>query len=376
MRFIHYAGALLGPDPGPDSSSAPTLGTPSEGVRRRVSRRLRPLALLAVAFGGPGLAAVDLLAASAPTGHPFTSPIRTAVAAPTPPSSSSSSPLPLRSFVENGVPADVTDAVIGRLAIGALLAPDGIERPHWRSFDHVEPVPPAAPSVGTRFVVAIDPGHGGSDPGAEGPNGLLEKDLTLDIARRVRLFLSELDDVEVVLTRERDHGLSRASRVARVKASGADLFVSLHFNHLPQSEITLVESFYAGPENIAESRALQRAREAAGHVHRTTGESRTDLAFTRGSARFARFVQRRVFDEVGRGNERALDAGVKTDTLFVLTRSFTSGALVELTCLSNVDEAHRLTDETYRDSLAAGIADAIREYRASLERQPIDGTGA
>ena len=277
---------------------------------------------------------------------------------------------------EPNAPADARAAVSGRLDFDALLAPDGIERRHWRSFDHVRPAPPPPAPRGERFVIAIDPGHGGSDPGAVGPNGLLEKHLTLDIARRVQLFLSEFDDIDVVLTRERDHGLSRAARVARVQASGADLFVSLHFNHLPQSEITLVESFYAGPENIAESRALQRAAENPDHVQGVTGGHPLDLAFTRGSRRFATYAQRRVFDEVGRGNRHARDAGIKSDTLFVLTRSFTSGALIELTCLSNADEAERLTDESYRDGLAAGLADAIREYRASLETHPLGGTGA
>jgi len=284
-------------------------------------------------------------------------------------------PVAFRSFLEPRVPDDVTTTVVERLGSAALLAPDGIERPHWRSFDHVDPLPASSEERGARFVVVIDPGHGGSDPGAEGPNGLLEKHLTLDIARRVRLFLSEVDDIEVVLTRERDRGLSRESRVRRVRASEADLFVSLHFNHLPQSEITLVESFYAGAENIAESRALQRAEAASGHVHRTAAES-DDISFVRGSKRFATFAQRRVFDEVGRGNASALDAGVKTDTLFVLTRSLTSGALVELTCLSNADEAERLTDESYRDDLAAGLVDAIRDYRRSLESHPTDGAGA
>jgi len=92
-----------------------------------------------------------------------------------------------------------------------------------------------------RFIVMIDPGHGGSDPGAKAPNGLLEKDITQDIAQRARLFLSEIHDLDVLMTREGDTGLSRQARVNRIKASGADLVVSLHFNHLPQSNVTLVE---------------------------------------------------------------------------------------------------------------------------------------
>ena len=238
-------------------------------------------------------------------------------------------------------------------------------------------VPDRAPGAEV-FTVVIDPGHGGSDPGAVASNGLLEKELTADIAARARRFLSELDGIEVVLTREGDVGLSRAARVARVRAAGADLVVSLHFNHLPQTDITLVESYYAAAENVAESRALRRSAAAgrAGGLVAAGGRDEPDLGFTEGSARLARLVQRRVFGEVAHHNPDATDAGVKRDTLFVLTRSEVPGALVELTCLSNLAEAERLEGDAYRNRLAAALADAVRDYRASLRARPLGATGA
>jgi len=233
--------------------------------------------------------------------------------------------------------------------------------------------PPAVPAAAGQdekpFVVMIDPGHGGSDQGATAFNGLLEKDLTRDIAERVRLYLSEIDGITVLMTREGDEGLSRRLRVARVRDSGADLVLSLHFNHLPQQEVTLVESFYAGAENIAESLVAQRAASAA-PVGPVTSAHEIDTAFTEGSARLARLVQDRVYGEVARGNSAALDAGVKRETLFVLTRSFVPGALVELTCLSNPAEAEKLASEDYRTALAAALADAVRDYRRSVRQRP------
>jgi len=228
-------------------------------------------------------------------------------------------------------------------------------------------VPTAAGQDGEPFVVMIDPGHGGSDQGATAFNGLLEKDLTRDIAERVSLFLSEIDGITVLMTRNGDEGLSRRRRVARVRDSGADLVLSLHFNHLPQQEVTLVESFYAGAENIAESLAVQRA--ASAEPVSTANE--IDTTFTEGSARLARLVQGRVYGEVARDNSAALDAGVKRETLFVLTRSFVAGALVELTCLSNPAEAEKLASEDYRTALAAALADAVRDYRRSVRQRPL-----
>jgi len=235
----------------------------------------------------------------------------------------------------------------------------------------VAPAAPIAPVNDESFVVMIDPGHGGSDPGAIAYNGLQEKELTRDIGERVRLFLSEVDGVTVLMTREGDQGLSRHQRVRRVRDSEADLVLSLHFNHLPQQEITLVESFYAGAENIAESQAVQ-----AGAARPAARTADIDLSFTRGSERLAGLVQSRVYGEVARDNSAALDAGVKRDTLFVLTRSFVPGALVELTCLSNPAEADRLVDEDYRNALAAALADAVRDYRRSLQQHPLADLGA
>ena len=271
-------------------------------------------------------------------------------------------------------------SVLGFGAPAALGDFDDLRvRPTDAASDDVpDDVPDDAPAA-ELFTVVIDPGHGGSDPGAVASNGLLEKELTADIAARARRFLSELDGIEVVLTREGDVGLSRAARVARVRAAGADLVVSLHFNHLPQTDVTLVESYYAGAENVAESRALRRSAATgagAGGLVAAGGRDEPDLGFTEGSARLARLVQRRVFGEVAHHDPGAIDAGVKRDTLFVLTRSEVPGALVELTCLSNLAEAERLEGDAYRDRLAAAITDAVRDYRASLRARPLGATGA
>ncbi len=256
-------------------------------------------------------------------------------------------------------------------AITGFLEPAGFTRPSWQQLDN-----PQSLSVGeatdSRFVIMLDPGHGGIDPGSEAHNGLLEKDLTLDIARRVRLFLSEFADVEVLLTREYDYGLSRQDRVDSIRKSGADMVISLHFNHLPQTDITLVESYYAGPENIAESRAARNAEKSTPGLLKTQAHVDEDLSFTQGSKRLATTLQQKVFNEVSYENDSADNAGVKQETLFVLTRSFTPGVLIELTCISNVAEAEKLNTEEYRNRLAAALADGIRTYRESIEQSPWD----
>lgn len=212
--------------------------------------------------------------------------------------------------------------------------------------------------------VILDPGHGGIDPGSIAANGIKEKELTLDIARRVRLFLSELEGVEVHLTRDADVGMSLDERVTRIRDSEADLMVSIHFNHLPQDKVNLVETYYAGQNNIAASLSYRRKKEQNPYLH--TRLKSSDLAFTNQSAAFASIIQRHVYREVNHAEPSVSNAGVKQRTLFVLTRSFTPGVLIEMACISNEEEAWRLQDAAYRGRLAAAIADAIQHYREQL----------
>lgn len=216
-----------------------------------------------------------------------------------------------------------------------------------------------------KFVIMLDPGHGGTDPGSVGHNGLQEKTLTLDIAKRAERLLSENKNISVILTRDDDNGLSRRNRVQKVKRSKADMFVSLHLNHLPQTDVNLVETFYAAPHNILESIEKQRTKRNINGMVETAATLNPSLAFTHGSKQLASIMQKRVFDEVTDNNPATNNAGVKEDTLYILTRSFTPGALIELSCLSNVKEAERLNHPAYREKLAVALANGIKEYLAT-----------
>lgn len=252
-----------------------------------------------------------------------------------------------------------------------LLEPAGIGRRFWRSFNHVPPYT-GLQSAPARYVVMLDPGHGGIDPGSVGPQGLQEKHLTLDIARRAALFLSEISEIEVRLTRDDDTGMARHERVAKVRQSEADLIVSLHLNQLPQSDVTLTETYYAGPQNLrgaAVSSAFVQASVGGltgNHTNRRANQP-DEFAFIEDSARIANILQKSVFNEVGYDNPGAVDAGVKRRTLYVLSQSVTPGVLVELTCLSNPREEGRLATEAYRNRLAAALADGIRAYFAETD---------
>ena len=96
-------------------------------------------------------------------------------------------------------------------------------------------------------TIVIDPGHGGEDPGTSGEFGTREKDITLDIARRLQQRLGRYDGYCVLLTRTEDETLSLESRIEFANLQRADLFVSIHVNNIPNKPYSIIETYYFGP---------------------------------------------------------------------------------------------------------------------------------
>jgi N-acetylmuramoyl-L-alanine amidase/outer membrane protein OmpA-like peptidoglycan-associated protein len=181
-------------------------------------------------------------------------------------------------------------------------------------------------------VVVIDPGHGGdktvggsSANNAKGPNGLLEKNLTLDLARRVRKILSR--SATVLLTRDADTNLSLADRAKLARDNGAKVFLSIHMNGFPDASVDGTEVWVA-----------RRANE--------------------GSVRFAGGVLERLAAATGVKNR-----GLKRGDLGVLLparhASETAACLAEVAFLTNPEQARRLKDDDYLQSIANALAEAV-----------------
>ena len=105
-------------------------------------------------------------------------------------------------------------------------------------------------------LILIDAGHGGEDPGTTGKLGTKEKDITLDIAMRLRERLQRYRGYQILLTREKDITLSLNQRIDIAKSCQADLFISIHINYLPNRPINTIETFYFGPHTDKESLML------------------------------------------------------------------------------------------------------------------------
>lgn len=284
--------------------------------------------------------------------------------------------------VSEAAPTDVDDKALlpptkrltnfDQPTVAGILMPADLTRADW-TVDEKGPWVSSKPYETQRMVVMLDPGHGGTDPGAIAHNGLIEKHLTLDIAKRTRQHLAKYPNIDVQFTRDDDAGMSRSTRVKKIRHSDADIVISLHFNDLPQKNIALVETYYAGMANIEDS--LSR-RSAHGHSHTHRSHSihtmaNADFSFTQGSKQLAQMLHKHVYGEVEQDNTAAQDAGVKSDTLFVLTQSYKTGALMELTCLSHPGEADKLLTDEYRNRLSKALASAILEYRRTRIKAPL-----
>jgi N-acetylmuramoyl-L-alanine amidase len=228
---------------------------------------------------------------------------------------------------------------------------------------------PPAQATPDRFdTVVIDAGHGGDDHGAEGPRGLLEKDLTLDVARRLARRL-EREGVRVVLARREDRfvGLEERTRVAN--DARADLFLSIHANGAEARAARGVETFFASLEasDEASKRLAIAENEAFGGAAAPALAGGDPLAAILGdmiatehlveSQEFARLALHQL--AAGEGTH---SRGVKQAPFVVLMGVQMPAALVEIGFITNSREEALLAQAAERERIAAGLALAIAEF--------------
>ncbi len=213
--------------------------------------------------------------------------------------------------------------------------------------------------------VAIDPGHGGRDGGTSLQFGMLEKDLTLDLARRLSAVLAEVG-IESTLTRTDDIEVSLADRAERANAARADLFVSIHVNWLPDRSARGFETYFLGPSDdpFLTNLASQENRESGYTVadtRRLLDGIFADVRRTE-SRRLARSIQGSLFEVLRHENDQAHSRGVMSAPFVVLVATEMPAVLAEVACLSNEREARLLAIPAYRQHIVEGLADGILQY--------------
>ena len=227
---------------------------------------------------------------------------------------------------------------------------------------------PDVPGVRT---IVLDPGHGGKEVGAEGPGGLLEKDLTLAICRKLRAELVRRYSVRVILTRDDDSLLSLDQRTAIANQYQADLFLSVHLNSAKYPGAVGSETYFLSLDASDERASLVAEREnSEAEPVAAAPESDLDLIlwdlaqqdYLKESSRFAEFIQEEM--AVATGIEKR---GVKQAPFRVLIGAAMPAALVEVGFISNAEEEAKLGSEEHQSVIALALANAIGRYKNEYE---------
>ena len=219
--------------------------------------------------------------------------------------------------------------------------------------------------------VFLDAGHGGKDPGTA-HNGLVEREVALDVTRRVGRLLQNRG-IDVQFSREKDMHLALDERTRMANKARADIFVSLHINASTDAQVSGFETFYL---DVASNTAAARLATMENAVsEKKLGDLKTILtdfmlsARTQESRQLAQALQHAVLSRLGKQRYVTKDGGVKAAPLCVLIGTGMPAVLVELGYCSNREEARRLAGTAYRQSLAEGIAEGILAYRDKLMRK-------
>lgn len=220
--------------------------------------------------------------------------------------------------------------------------------------------------------VVIDPGHGGHDEGTRGRNGLLEKELVLDVSQRLAKLVEQRMGAEVVLTRNDDTFIPLEMRTQIANDRKADLFLSIHANSSPLRGVSGVETYYL---NFSSSReALDvAARENAGSnksIHELSDLIRKITLNDKilESKEFANRVQKSLFQSASKANSRVRNRGVKKAPFVVLIGAEMPSVLAEIGFVSNSREESLLKQSDQRDRIAEALYDGLADYAETLSR--------
>ncbi|MBI4844919.1 MAG: N-acetylmuramoyl-L-alanine amidase [Candidatus Omnitrophica bacterium] len=220
--------------------------------------------------------------------------------------------------------------------------------------------------------VVIDAGHGGKDPGAVGKGDVLEKEINLDIAKRLKEEL-EAEGIQVILTRDTDifHPLEKRPEIAN--SAGADFFISIHSNASKSSSASGFEAYYLSTNYDDFSKAVQLRENAA-----ISFEKNTDYQYSTNlnATLWDMILNENRIESVEMANAiaKSLQRMLKLQTryvrgamFYVLKGARMPAVLLEVGYLSNPTEASRLNNAYYRQMLAESIASGIAQYKKEFE---------
>jgi N-acetylmuramoyl-L-alanine amidase len=237
------------------------------------------------------------------------------------------------------------------------------------------PAKPAEERLAARtgkFRIVLDAGHGGWDLGTVGRQGLLEKDLVLDVTQRLGKLLQARLGSDVVFTRTGDSYVPLDQRADLANQSQADLFVSVHANYSDSATARGVETYYTNFFSAPGSKEIEKRENSdiakpltvslsAGGLHEKIEESR----------RLAASVQRALYATLAAKSPGIRDRGIKDSAFAVLTGTTMPAILTEISFVSSPADEHNLQTEAYRQQIAEALYKGIVRYEQSAQHAKV-----
>ncbi|QNA90370.1 AMIN domain-containing protein [Massilia sp. Dwa41.01b] len=233
----------------------------------------------------------------------------------------------------------------------------------------------AAPAnnVVRMVTIALDPGHGGEDPGAIGATGTREKDIVLEVAKRLKTKLEALPNTRVMLTRDGDYFVPLGTRVEKARKVQADLFVSIHADAFTTPSARGSSVFVLSERGATSTAARwlandQNKADMIGGVNLARHDKQLasvlfDLSTT-AQINDSLKLGKAVLGEIG-GINRLHKAAVEQAGFAVLKAPDIPSILVETAFISNPEEEAKLKNDSYQDQLASAITKGIKQYFAA-----------
>ncbi len=218
--------------------------------------------------------------------------------------------------------------------------------------------------------IVIDPGHGGHDTGTIGPNGLEEKDLVLDVSRRLGKLLDSRLGAEVVYTRKDDTFIPLETRTSIANQEQADLFVSVHANSSHDPDARGVETYYlnftSSPQALEVAARENAVSEKSIHELQDLVKKIALKEKIEESHEFASDVQQALHSGLAAKNPGIRDRGVKKAPFIVLIGANMPSILAEISFVSNPGDEHHLGSPEYRQRIAESLYRGISKYVSGL----------
>ena len=220
--------------------------------------------------------------------------------------------------------------------------------------------------------IVIDAGHGGWDNGTVGRQGLLEKDLALEIAQRLGVLLEQRLGLEILYTRTDDTFVPLGRRAAMANQAGADLFISVHANYSSQPEARGVETYYtaSGPS----TQVLAEEEKEVGSAPALQMDTAELRAKSEASRKLATSVQQALYGSLVTKSAGVRNRGVKAASFVVLTGTTMPAILAEVSFVSSPTDEHNLQDPFYRQNIAEALYRGVARYAATTKKTDVAGS--